>query len=75
MKSGLLSTEFWVSLAAAVIGAIMALGYVPADFPNAEVLAAVEKIVGAIILIITTVNYAKKRTELKGGNDGKEKKK
>lgn len=73
MKTGLLSTEFWVSLATAVIGALLALGYVPQNFPEAEVLLAVERIAGAIILIVTAMSYTKARTELKktnGNNKG-----
>ena len=71
MKPGLLSTEFWVSLAAVIIGLLITLGVVPNTFPQSEVMVAVEKIVGAVITIATAIYYTKKRSELKAKN-GKE---
>jgi len=65
MKPGIATTEFWVTLATAIIGILLVLGVVPGTFPQNEVVAAIEKIAGAVIAIFVALGYIKARTEVK----------
>lgn len=61
MKPGYKTTEFWLSLAAMVVGAIMASGVlevIEGDFDN--------KIVGMIAMILTSLGYTVSRAFTKG---------
>lgn len=68
MKPGIMTTEFWVSLAAVIIGLLVTLGVVPSTFPTSELIVAIEKIAGAIIAIITALYYTRARSSLKASN-------
>lgn len=61
MKSGWKTTEFWLSLAAAVVGSLLAAGAFPAESPWARAL-------GALAASLAAVGYSASRGAAKRGN-------
>lgn len=57
-KSGFTSTEFWINLAVAVLGALMTTGAIAAD-------STIGKIIGAILMVAAALGYTASRTILK----------
>ena len=65
MKPGYQSTEFWLSLAATLLGALMASGAISSASPWA-------KIVGVAASLFASMGYTVGRTWLKGLPQGAE---
>ena len=60
IKEGYKSTEFWVSVAAAIMGVAMALGFMTADDVDSWT-AIIKEFSGAIITAISVGSYAVSR--------------
>lgn len=58
LKPGFKTTEFWLSLAAVVVGAIAASGVVPSD-------STWERVVGLVVSALAAVGYTGARLSLK----------
>jgi hypothetical protein len=54
MKPGYKTTEFWLTTAASVLGAVTASGVIPSDSPFAQ-------IVGLIVSLLATMGYQYQR--------------
>lgn len=62
VKSGAKTTEAWITLAVAVLGAVMASGLLdPADPTQATII----KVIGVILSVATVLGYQASRTSLK----------
>lgn len=64
LKTGLLTTEFWITLATSATGIAVVLGYltpVEAD----ELIKAIAQVIGGLLTIISTVGYIYGRVALK----------
>lgn len=70
MTRGGKTTEFYLTVATAVIGILVMLGIIDPD-QQSEMIQAVEKIIGAVITIWTTVNYAIQRRKIKTDSHSK----
>ena len=77
MKPGIKTTEFWMSLIPAVVGLLLALGVVTPEQgdiitgQSGEIVAAVDKIIGAVMTIVVALGYAKSRGVAKNGSSNK----
>jgi hypothetical protein len=58
MKSGWKTSEFWLSLAAVVVGACLASGVFPSD-------SQWEKLAGVAVTVLAAFGYTKGRVDLK----------
>lgn len=71
MKVGWKTSEFWVTLAAQIIGILVLFGVIGTDQSGsmneqaALIANSVEKIVGAIITILSTLGYNNARAKVK----------
>lgn len=66
VKSGWKTTEFWTSIATAISGVLFLAGYFTPNEAN-EIITAVEKISGSIMIIGPTIAYAISRGRAKQG--------
>lgn len=58
LKPGYKTTEFWLSLAAVVVGAVAASGVVPAE-------SVWERVIGLVVSALAAVGYTGARLSLK----------
>lgn len=65
MKSGIKTTEFWITLVATLLGLGMSTGLLPSTFPQGDVSRATEHIAGAVVAIVAIVRYLTSRTDVK----------
>ncbi len=73
IKSGIKTSEFWVSIATAICGLLVTLGVFSAD-QSSDLIQAVGTFSGAVILAISTGAYAISRSKSKSENPVIEKK-
>lgn len=66
VKPGWKTTEFWTSIASALSGVLFLAGYFTPTEAN-EVIAAIEKIAGGLMVIGPTIAYAISRGKSKTG--------
>jgi len=64
MKVGWKTTEFWVSVLSSAVGILVVLGWITPEVQT-EVIAAIEKITGGVIAIISIVAYILGRAKVK----------
>ena len=57
IKSGIKTTEFWVSLASGVFGILVTLGYFTPEQAN-DIINSVQEFSGAIITAVAAASYA-----------------
>lgn len=58
IKPGYKTTEFWISLAAVIIGSVVASGIVPAD-------SVWERIIGLVVSALAALGYTGARLSIK----------
>lgn len=63
MRPGWKTTEFWLSLAAAVVGATLAGGVLPSDSPWL-------KVCGVAAMALASLGYSWSRGKAKGNGNG-----
>jgi len=56
IKSGVKTTEFWVSLATSIFGVLVTLGYFSADQAT-DLVNTVQQFAGAVITAVTAASY------------------
>ncbi len=64
LKSGFLTSEFWMALASGVTGVLVMLGYLNPEQADAFV-EAIVAVVGGLITVAATVTYIIGRVQLK----------
>jgi len=64
LKSGIKTSEGWLTVVVAVLGLFTTLGYITPDQAS-ELTTAIPQVIGGIVTIVTTVAYIWSRTKLK----------
>jgi len=59
----LFNVRLWISLAAAIVGLLLAVGVLPSTFPQEEFLTQLGRAVGPIMAIISALYFRKRRSD------------
>ena len=60
MKPGYKTTEFWLSVAASIVGLVLASGLFPAE-------GEIGKIIGLAAMVLSSLGYSASRGQVKAG--------